>query len=48
MGGAPRAVTHRHSVIYGIAGLVDVATFYPAGKVMDTYGRGWSRSRARS
>jgi MFS family permease len=29
------------SVIYGIAGLIDVATFYPAGKVMDTYGRRW-------
>jgi MFS family permease len=30
-----------NSVIYGIAGLVDVATFYPAGKVMDLYGRKW-------
>ena len=30
-----------NSVIYGIAGLIDVATFYPAGKVMDTYGRRW-------
>jgi MFS family permease len=30
-----------NSVIYGIAGLVDVATFYPAGKVMDLYGRRW-------
>jgi MFS family permease len=30
-----------NSIIYGIAGLVDVATFYPAGKVMDTYGRRW-------
>jgi MFS family permease len=29
------------SVIYGIAGAVDVATFYPAGKVMDVYGRRW-------
>jgi MFS family permease len=28
-----------NSVIYGIAGLVDVMTFYPAGKVMDRYGR---------
>jgi MFS family permease len=30
-----------NSVIYGIAGLVDVMTFYPAGKVMDLYGRRW-------
>jgi MFS family permease len=30
-----------NSVIYGIAGLVDVATFYPAGKVMDSHGRRW-------
>src|SRR6201995_2954901 len=30
-----------NSVIYGIAGLIDVATFYPAGKVMDAYGRRW-------
>ncbi len=30
-----------NSIIYGIAGLIDVATFYPAGKVMDTYGRRW-------
>jgi MFS family permease len=30
-----------NSIIYGIAGLVDVATFYPAGKFMDTYGRRW-------
>jgi MFS family permease len=30
-----------NSVIYGIAGLIDVMTFYPAGKVMDTYGRRW-------
>ena len=30
-----------NSLIYGIAGLVDVATFYPAGKVMDLYGRRW-------
>jgi MFS family permease len=29
------------SVIYGIAGLIDVMTFYPAGKVMDLYGRRW-------
>lgn len=29
------------SVIYGIAGLVDVMTFYPAGKVMDLHGRRW-------
>lgn len=27
------------SVIYGIAGAVDALTFYPAGKVMDLYGR---------
>jgi MFS family permease len=30
-----------NSVIYGIAGLVDVMTFYPAGKVMDLRGRRW-------
>jgi MFS family permease len=29
------------SVIYGVAGAVDVLTFYPAGKVMDVYGRRW-------
>ncbi len=27
------------SMIYGIAGAIDAATFYPAGKVMDHYGR---------
>lgn len=27
------------SIIFGIAGAVDALTFYPAGKVMDTYGR---------
>jgi MFS family permease len=30
-----------NSVIYGIAGLIEVVTFYPAGKVMDVYGRRW-------
>jgi MFS family permease len=30
-----------NSIIYGIAGLIDVLTFYPAGKVMDVYGRRW-------
>ena len=30
-----------NSIIYGIAGLIDVLTFYPAGKVMDLYGRRW-------
>ena len=29
------------SVIFGIAGGVDALTFYPAGKVMDVYGRRW-------
>ncbi|MBB4684083.1 MFS transporter [Amycolatopsis jiangsuensis] len=29
------------SVVYGIAGVIDVLTFYPAGKVMDHYGRRW-------
>jgi MFS family permease len=29
------------SVIYGIAGAIDVAAFYPAGKVMSVYGRRW-------
>jgi len=27
------------SIIYGIAGAIDAATFYPAGKVMDRFGR---------
>jgi MFS family permease len=30
-----------NSVIYGIAGAIDALTFYPAGKVMDVYGRKW-------
>jgi MFS family permease len=30
-----------NSVIYGVAGAIDVMTFYPAGKVMDLYGRRW-------
>jgi predicted MFS family arabinose efflux permease len=30
-----------NSVIYGVAGAVDALTFYPAGKVMDVYGRRW-------
>jgi MFS family permease len=30
-----------NSIIYGIAGGVEVLTFYPAGKVMDYYGRRW-------
>jgi MFS family permease len=29
------------SIIYGVAGAIDVLTFYPAGKVMDVYGRRW-------
>ncbi|WP_370962476.1 MFS transporter [Amycolatopsis sp. cg9] len=29
------------SIIYGVAGAVDALTFYPAGKVMDRYGRHW-------
>jgi MFS family permease len=29
------------SVIYGVAGAIDALTFYPAGKVMDVYGRRW-------
>jgi MFS family permease len=29
------------SIIYGIAGAIDALTFYPAGKVMDVYGRRW-------
>jgi MFS family permease len=28
-----------NSVIYGVAGAIDVLTFYPAGKVMDVHGR---------
>lgn len=30
-----------NSIIYGIAGAVDALAFYPAGKVMDTFGRRW-------
>ena len=30
-----------NSVIYGIAGLMELITFYPAGKVMDQHGRRW-------
>jgi MFS family permease len=30
------------SVIYGVAGVIDALTFYPAGKVMDLYGRRWA------
>jgi len=30
-----------NSIIYGVAGAIDVLTFYPAGKVMDVYGRRW-------
>ncbi|QRP47836.1 MFS transporter [Amycolatopsis sp. FDAARGOS 1241] len=29
------------SVIYGFAGAIDALVFYPAGKVMDRYGRRW-------
>jgi MFS family permease len=29
------------SIIYGIAGVVDAAIFYPAGYVMDRFGRRW-------
>jgi MFS family permease len=29
------------SVIYGLAGAIDMSTFYPAGKVMDRRGRRW-------
>ncbi len=29
------------SVIYGLAGAIDMATFYPAGRVMDRRGRRW-------
>jgi MFS family permease len=29
------------SVIYGVAGGIDALIFYPAGKVMDLYGRRW-------
>jgi MFS family permease len=30
-----------NSLIYGVAGAIDALTFYPAGKVMDVYGRRW-------
>jgi MFS family permease len=30
-----------NSIIYGVAGGIDAATFYPAGKVMDVRGRRW-------
>lgn len=29
------------SLIYGISGAIDALTFYPAGKVMDRFGRRW-------
>ncbi len=29
------------SLVFGVAGAVDMLLFYPAGKVMDTYGRAW-------
>jgi MFS family permease len=29
------------SIIYGISGAIDMLVFYPAGKVMDRYGRRW-------
>jgi MFS family permease len=29
------------SIIYGVAGGIDALTFYPAGRVMDQYGRRW-------
>jgi MFS family permease len=29
------------SLIYGVSGAIDMLIFYPAGKVMDTYGRRW-------
>lgn len=29
------------SIIYGLAAAIDMAVFYPAGKVMDQYGRIW-------
>jgi MFS family permease len=29
------------SIVYGIAGIVDAAVFYPAGYVMDRFGRKW-------
>jgi MFS family permease len=28
-------------LIYGVSGAIDALTFYPAGKVMDRYGRRW-------
>jgi MFS family permease len=36
--GLDAAVT---SLIYGLAGGIDMLVFYPAGKVMDRKGRGW-------
>ncbi len=30
------------SIVYGIAGAIDMLTFYPAGKVMDLRGRRWA------
>jgi MFS family permease len=36
--GLDAAVT---SLIYGLAGAIDMLVFYPAGKVMDRKGRGW-------
>lgn len=28
-------------MIFGLASAIDMLVFYPAGKIMDTYGRGW-------
>ena len=37
LGLSPSAI----SVIFGISGAIDMLFFYPAGKVMDRYGRAW-------
>ncbi len=37
LGLSPAAI----SVIFGISGAIDMLFFYPAGKVMDRYGRAW-------
>jgi MFS family permease len=29
------------SIIYGVAGAIDMCVFYPSGKIMDRYGRKW-------
>ena len=36
-----RVERHRHLLVFGIAGALDMLLFYPAGAVMDRFGRAW-------